>query len=267
MNNPLINSILTFVNSCIEYLSTGIKNGVLNSALIVILSYQFFIKRIKISNLIILIPLSLILLATLVGTTSFRAELGLDSFLRINTQSMIISLKEFISGAESNHIIYTSYILNFLEDETTNIRYGFDYWRIYLYPIKHLLYDYEYASYNQFAHLVSGKKLNAGLYLGLAGELFWNFGYLFFLFSFLHGLILKKFTNWAFSGKLFGIMAYLLLINSVLWHLYRGSANALMQSILFFLPGYFLFVFSYKYIMNKKYISIRKLFIRIRKVY
>ena len=108
--------------------------------------------------------------------------------------------------------------------------------------------------------------MNQGLYIGLAGELFWNFGIIFFLFSFLHGLILKKFTNWAFSGNLLGIIVYLLMLHTIIWHLYRGAGNSLMQKTLFLILALIIFKITIRIIMNIKYLSFRKYFIRFRRV-
>ena len=97
---------------------------------------------------------------------------------------MLKFLEYFLVSPESNHIIYTSNVISLIDSGQTSFRFGFDYWRIFLYPIKNLFLDFEFASYNQFVHLMSGEKVNAGLYIGLAGELFWNFGYLFYVFIF-----------------------------------------------------------------------------------
>ena len=264
MNNPFLFSLLNLISSGINYIGSGIKAGIIISGLTVILSYQFFVKRIKLTQLVFFIPTSFMLLATLIGSTTFRGNLGLDGFLQLNVESMLKFLEYFIVSPESSHIIYTSNVISLIDSGQTSFRFGFDYWRIFLYPVKHLFSDFEFASYNQFVHLMSGEKVNAGLYIGLAGELFWNFGYFFFVFSFIHGFFLKRYTNWAFSGNLFGIMTYIFLLHIVIWHLYRGSANALMMSLIFFIPGFILFKFSFKVIMNIKYVFIRKYFIRFR---
>jgi len=264
MNNPFLISLVNLISSGIGYIGSGIKAGILISGLTVILSFQFFVKRIKLTQLVLFIPISVVLLALLIGSTSFRGQLGLDGFVQLNIQNMSMFLEYFLRSPESNHIIYTSDVISLIDSGQTSFRFGFDYWRIFLYPIKHLISDFEFASYNQYLHLMLGEKVNAGLYIGLAGELFWNYGYLFFVFSFMHGFFLKKYTNWAFSGNLFGIMTYIIMLHPVIWHLYRGSANAFMMSLLFFIPGFILFKFSFKVIMNIKYVFIRKYFIRFR---
>ena len=182
--------------------------------------------------------------------------------MKLNIQNMLKFIEYFLVSPESNHIIYTSNVISLIDSGQTSFRFGFDYWRIFLYPMRHLFSDFEFASYNQYVHLMSGRKVNAGLYIGLAGELFWNFGYLFFVFSFMHGFFLKKYTNWAFSGNLFGIMTYIFLLHTVIWHLYRGSANAFMMSLIFFIPAFIFFKISFRIIMNAKFIFIRKYFIR-----
>ena len=137
---------------------------------------------------------------------------------------------------------------------------------MFLYPIKHLFSNFELASYNQYANIGQEIRVSKGLYIGLAGELFWNFGIVFLIFSFFHGLILKKFTNWAFSGNLLSIIVYLLMLHSTLWHLYRGSGNSFVQDILFLILPIIIFKITMRVIMNIKYLSIRKYFIRFRRV-
>ena len=264
MNNPFLYSIINLIAAGIGYIGSGIKGGVLTSGVAVILSYQIFVKKIKLTQLIVYIPISAVLFVILIGSTAFRGQLGFEGFMQIDIQSMLKYVKFFLISPESNHIAYTAKIISLIDSEQTAFRYGFDYWRILFYPIKHLFSDFEFASYNQFVHILSEKKVNAGLYLGLAGELFWNFGYTFFIFSFLHGFFLKKYTNWVFSGKLFSIMTYFIMLHPVIWHLYRGSGNAFLMSLLFFVPGYILFKLSYRVVINIKYNFIRKYFFRFR---
>ena len=118
-----------------------------------------------------------------------------------------------------------------IENGITEFRFGFDYYRFFLYPIKSVFYDYQLASYNQYTVLLAGYNMSAGLYIGLAGELFWNFGWFFPLFSLAYGYSLKWFTNFAFSGAFFGFVLYLILFKSMIWHLYRGEANAAIITV------------------------------------
>jgi len=136
-----------------------------------------------------------------------------------------------MESPESSHIRYTADILRMIENEMTDFRYGYDYYRFFLYPIKSLFDDFQFASYNQYPVLLSGYNVSMGLYLGLAGELFWNFGWVFPVFSLAYGYSLKWFTNFAFSGGFFGFVLYLILFKSMIWHLYRGEANAAMITV------------------------------------
>jgi hypothetical protein len=124
-----------------------------------------------------------------------------------------------------------------IEENVTEFRYGFDYYRFFIYPIKSVFDDFQLASYNQYPVLLSGQKMSAGLYFGLAGELFWNFGWFFPLFSIAYGYSLKWFTNFAFSGSFFGFVLYLILFKTMVWHMYRGEANAVMISVSAFAIG------------------------------
>ena len=83
MNNPFLISLLDLISSGIVYIGTGIKAGILISGLTVILSFQFFVKRIKLTQLVLFIPISFVLLATLIGSTIFRGNLGLDGFMQL----------------------------------------------------------------------------------------------------------------------------------------------------------------------------------------
>ena len=266
MNNPFVYSIVKLVASFFGYIGNGIKAGLLISGITLILSYQFFVKKITAIQLVFLLTFSTVSLVTLIGTTAFRGNLGLEGFLNMRWDRYLWHINNFLVSSESNHIVYTAKIITFLDDGQTTFRFGFDYWRVFLYPIKDLFSNFELASYNQFPNIGRVIKVNQGSYIGLAGELFWNFGIVFFIFSFFHGLILKKFTNWAFSGNLLNIIIYLLMLHSIIWHLYRGSGNAFMQDILFLILSLILYKFTMRVIMNKKLINIRKYFIRFRRV-
>jgi hypothetical protein len=266
LNNPFVYSIVKLVSSFIGYIGNGIKAGVLISGLTLILSYQFFVKKITAIQLLFLFFISIPILVALIGSTAFRGNLGLEGFLNIRLDRFIFWIINFLVSPESNHNVYTARIITYLDDGQTTFRYGFDYWRVFLYPIKHLFSDFELASYNQFPNIGREIKVNQGLYVGLAGELFWNFGIVFFVFSFFHGLILKKFTNWAFSGNLLNILIYLFMLHSIIWHLYRGSGNSFMQDIMFLIIALIIFKFTMRIIMNIKYLSIRKYFIRFSRV-
>ena len=267
MNNPFVYSIVNIFGSFVGYLGNGIKANVLIAGLTLILTYQFFVKKITASQYILIFIFSIVSLVVLIGTSSFRGNLGLEGFLNIRLDRFLWWINNFLVSPESNHIVYTAKIITFMDEGQTTIRFGFDYWRGFLYPIKDLFLDFELASYNQFPNIGREVKVNQGLYIGLAGELFWNFGIIFFLFSFLHGFILKKFTNWAFSGKLLGLIVYLIMLHTIIWHLYRGAGNSLMQKTLFLILALIIFNITIRIIMNIKYLSFRKYFIRFRKVF
>jgi len=62
---------------------------------------------------------------------------------------------------------------------------------------------------------------------------------------------LKKFTNWAFSLSMLGIIAYVILGKAILWIYYRGIANELMIFSTLYLIALLFFVFiikSYRYV-------------------
>lgn len=264
MFNPLLYGIYKFISSIIGYVGSGIKAGVVQGGISLILLYQFYYKKICISKIILLLPLSLFFLIGLIGTTAFRGNLSLASLYSTltNPDQMLASIKYFLHSPESNHIVYTADVINYIENNITTFRYGFDYWRFLIYPVKHLFENFEYASYNQFIHILSGEKVNQGLYIGLAGELFWNFGFLFFIFSYLHGLILKLFTNLAFSGKILYVISYILLFNLILWHYYRGQGNALFIFLTFYGIAFLLFKFFWKIYKSDAFRKLRPFIIR-----
>ena len=109
-------------------------------------------------------------------------------------------------------------------------------------PFREQFDNFGYASYVEYASLRAGELTNAGRYLGLGGELYWNFGIFFFVFSYLMGYALKHFTNYAFSLKPFGVITYLVLIHLVVWRYYRGAVSDLMFiGPLYFVSGIIFF--------------------------
>jgi hypothetical protein len=137
---------------------------------------------------------------------------------------------------------------------------GFDYFRFFLYPLKQYLGEFELASYNYYPYLISGERRNVGLYVGLSGELYWNFGIVFPIFMFIHGLILKKFTNYCFSGNYLRLLLYMVSLKIVILHLYRGQGNAMIMTAVFILFGYMMANFFLKF---NSYFLIKKLKIRL----
>lgn len=245
-SNPLVYSIISLLQAIFGYISSGIKGPILVAAALSMSVYQFYWRRITIWQLNLLLPFSIIFLSILIASTSFRTKgLGFNSFMSLNKNDMINYIKYFPSSPEGSQIVYTKEIIDYIENDESGFRYGWDFYRFFFYPVKRYFSNFEYASYNQFAHMHSKEKLNAGLYIGLAGELYWNFGYFFFIFSFLHGLILKRFHNFCFNGSVWGIATYLILFHTVLWHYYRGQANALVMTIVFYISGLIIFKFIF----------------------
>jgi hypothetical protein len=170
----------------------------------------------------------------LIGSTAFRGDLSFQSLFSTLSNFEVITdrWRYFIlSSPESSHIRYTADIMRMIENDVTDFRYGFDQYRLFLYPFKNVVNGWELSSYNQYPILVVGHNVSAGLYLGLAGELFWNYGWFFPLFSLATGVSLKWLTNYAFSGDFLGLVVYLLMFHTLVWHLYRGETNAATMTI------------------------------------
>ena len=230
-SHPIFISLVSFTTNMLTYPTSGIKGPLLSSILILIIVAQVYVLKINFRGLLVIGTISCALFFILIGSTSFRGDLSFQSFFDTVTDINILSnrWKYFIlKSPESSHIRYTADIVQMIENGMTEIRYGFDYYRFFLYPFKGFLSDWELASYNQYPFLGAGYNISQGLYLGLAGELFWNFGLLFPLFSLAYGVALKRFTNLAFSGSFFGFAVYLISFKVMVWHLYRGEANAVM---------------------------------------
>ena len=241
-SNPFIYSIYNVLMGSIGYVASGIKGNVLGPVLVLLMVYQFYYKNISVRALLILFPLALFALAFLIGTTVFRGQLSLMSLMGIELEQMKQFLLYFLRSPESRHIFYTADVMGLIESGDTNLRYGFDYFRFILYPFKGIFENFEYASFVQYPSILEGKPVNQGQYLGFAGELYWNFGYLFFVFSFFLGMALKWFTNLAFSNRAFGVVSYLLLFKTILWIFYRGIGNELTIVLTMFILAIILFL-------------------------
>jgi hypothetical protein len=243
-SNPLVFGANTLILGFTSYIATGTKAFIVGPCLMSIMIFQLYYKKISTKKILILFPLGIIFLAFLIGTTSFRGSLSLKSLMTLELPTIISKAEDFLTGAESRHIIYTADIIERLDKGEITYRYGFDLYRIIIYPFKEFFDDFRYASYVEYAALLNGKLVNGGHYLGLAGELYWNFGIFFFIFSYLMGHLLKRFTNYAFSLKPFGMITYLILITLVTWRFYRGSVSDLvMISSLYFTSAIIFFVF------------------------
>lgn len=237
-SNPYIFGVSNLISGITKYISSGVKASVFAPSIMLLMIYQIYYKKITTRHMLILLPLGLIFVTYLIGTTAFRGDLSLKSLMSLDSTTIYSSLQSFLIGAESSHIIYTADIIERIDKEEITYRYGFDFYRFILYPFKELFDDFRYASYVEYAALQRGSLANAGQYIGLAGELYWNFGGFFFIFSYLWGYVLKRFTNYAFSLKPFGVITYLLLIHMVLWRYYRGATGDLMfRSVLYFISA------------------------------
>jgi len=253
LSSPLVASSFSVLNSLIGYATNGIK-GVVVSNLIVFLSIvQFIYGRISISKMSLIFPIALIGLIGLIATTGFRNRLGFDSLIELNANQMSEYLSYFPNSPELRQLEFTSRLLEFLEEGKTETRYGWDYFRFFFYPVKYLFEDFQYASYNEFAHLFYSEKINAGLYLGLGGELYWNFSYLFFVFSGIIGGLLKIYQNSIGQFGQMGLFFFFSLHHSILWYLYRGAANMLIMETFFVLLLISLYFLIRKIFNENKY--------------
>jgi hypothetical protein len=255
-SNPMVYAVLNIVNGFIGYISGGVKASILGPMLVCFMIYQVYYKTISVKALVFIFPFAIMGLTFLISTTVFRNQLSLESILSIDLGRMTGFLRYFLRSPESSHIIYTANVMEMLDVGETSFRYGFDYFRFILYPFKSLFDNFEFASFVQYPSILAGKPVNQGLYLGFAGELYWNFGWVFFIFSFILGLILKWFSNRAFSNKKFGVVTYLILFKTVLWIYYRGIGNELtiitvIYSIALIFSVIFINVY-YKYVLQVK---------------
>jgi hypothetical protein len=234
-SNPLVWAVYSLIHGFLTYISIGVKAHFVKTCIQFLIIYQIYYKNFTTKQMLILLPTGLIALTILIGSTAFRGDLSLKSLMSLDTTTLISSAERFLAGAESRHIIYTADIIERIDKGEITYRYGFDFYRFILYPFKELFDNFGYASYVEYAALRAGKLTNSGQYLGLAGELYWNFGIFFFVFSYFMGLALKRLTNYAFSLKPFGVITYLLLIHLIVWRYYRGGVSDLMfLGILYF---------------------------------
>jgi hypothetical protein len=242
-SNPFIYSIYSLIISIIGFFSSGIKAGVVISAVLFLICFQLYIRKFSIQAMTFFLPFSIFCISILIATTTLRlrgVELTFINFMNLKVEDLEEYLKVFPKSPELNQINYTSQVITLIKNDENAYRYGWDYYRFFLYPFKSHYNDFRYASYNEFAHIHDKEIRNAGLYIGLAGELFWNFGFLFPIFSFIHGIGLKYFQNWSMKGK-FEFATYFMVYHTVLWHYYRGQGNALIMVCAFFFVAFFLF--------------------------
>jgi len=243
LSNPFVYAIYNVIMSLFGYISSGIKGGVLTPIIGLAFLYQVYYKRVTIKSLMFIFPISSICMIFFIGTTSFRGDLSLNSLFSLSLADITGFLYYFLISPESSHIVYTADIIKMIDQSVIDFRFGFDYIKFFLYPFKDIFDDFGYSSFVQYIHVSTGSKVSQGLYLGMAGELFWNFGPFYIFPALFLGFILKKFTNWAFSLSISGIIAYVLLGKVVLWIYYRGIANELMITLLLYMVSMLVFIF------------------------
>lgn len=233
-SHPVFVFLAKFLVELLGYPISGVKGSVLSYFFVVIVVVQIYILRFSLGWVLVIGIIGGVSSFFLIGSTAFRGQLGLASLFDAvsNIERMTGRWEYFImQSPESSHIRYITGLLTMMDNNLTDFRYGFDYYRFFIYPIKHLFLDFQLSSYNQYPVLESGRNVSAGLYLGLAGELFWNFGWFFPLLSLAYGYSLKWFTNLAFSGSFLGFLLYLMLFKSLIWQFYRGETNAFIMEV------------------------------------
>ena len=233
-SHPIITATFSFLGNLIGYPVSGVKGPMVSSLLSLFVVMQVYLYRISFKGFLVFGILAGGFGFFLIGSTAFRGDLSIQSLITTLSNFDVLADRWhyfIIQSPESSHIRYTADIMHLIENGVVDFRYGFDYFRFFLYPFKHLLSGWELSSYNQYPILLSGDNVSAGLYLGLAGELFWNFGWFFLLFSIAYGMSLKWLTNYAFSGDFIGFVLYLMLFHGLVWHLYRGETNAFIITI------------------------------------
>ncbi len=233
-SSPLVYAIHGLISGILAFVGSGIKANIIEACSMLLMVYQIYYKRIKIKYLVLLLPVAIMGVVLLAGLTAFRSDRSWNSLLSLTKTQIYSSMQYFLINPESSHIIYTADIIERIDKGEIAYRYGFDCYRFFLYPFKEIFDNFEYASYVQYTSIMTGELQNAGTYLGMAGELYWNFGVFFFVFSFLMGYALKRFTNYAFSLKPLGVISYLFMSQSILWVYYRGAGNDLVMAGTFY---------------------------------
>jgi len=234
-NTPLFYMFYAFFNSLFSFLNSGIKIAIVSGVLVTLLIYQIILgKKITSKYRIIVILISIFMLPTFVNTAVLRGKLGEGYVQNIYQRGFVgysesDSLVQFKGSPEGSHILYTADIIERLDKGELNFRYGFDYYRFFLYPFKKIIGDFEYSSYNQYPLIKTGIA-NQGLYLGLPGEVYWNFGFFGIIFMFFIGYLLAWFSNNMMSGNFIYKYLYIMMTVGIIWFLYRGSGNAMVMS-------------------------------------
>jgi hypothetical protein len=227
--------VYNFANGLYEYLETGVKGYLVEILVVSVFLLQIIYRPIKKSLLIPGIYLGIMMMLFAWSFTVFRDNLGYG-LINWNFESQLSFVEYFFNkSSETSHIAYTKNVVEELENGEFSIRYGFDYFRTFLHPIKWAFEDgIGYSSYQTFAKYLYDSKTSGGVYVGLAGELYWNFWLFFPAFSFFIGAILKIFSNWTWSGSVWGMIAFICLGKEIIWFLYRGQANAMINVLMFY---------------------------------
>lgn len=233
-SHPIIIATFSLMDNLMSYPMSGVKGPMVGSFICFFVVMQVYFYRISAKGLLVTGIIGGGLIFLLIGSTAFRGDLSIQSLIYTLSSVELLTNRWVyfvMSSPESSHIRYTADIISMIENGLTDFRYGFDYYRFFLYPFKDFISGWELSTYNQYPVLLAGRDVSAGLYLGLGGELFWNFGWFFPLISLGYGVSLRWVTNYAFSGNFFAFMVYLIMVHSLVWHLYRGETNAFIITI------------------------------------
>ena len=233
-SHPIITATFSILGNLISYPTSGVKGPMVASFICFFVVMQVYLYRISVKGLLVFGILGGGFGFFLIGSTAFRGDLSIQSLIYTlsNVEVLTNRWHYFVmESPESSHIRYIADIMRMIENGVTDFRYGFDHYRFFLYPFKDLISGWELSSYNLYPVLLAGRNVSAGLYLGLGGELFWNFGWFFPLVSLGYGVSLRWVTNYAFSGNFFAFVVYLMMVHSLVWHLYRGETNAFIITI------------------------------------
>jgi hypothetical protein len=233
-SHPIITATFSILGNLISYPMSGVKGPMVASFICFFVVMQVYLYRISVKGLLVFGILGGGLIFLLIGSTAFRGDLSIQSLIYTLSNVEVLTNRWVyfvMESPESSHIRYTADIMRMIENGVTDFRYGFDHYRFFLYPFKDLISGWELSTYNQYPVLLAGRNVSAGLYIGLGGELFWNFGWFFPLVSLGYGVSLRWVTNYAFSGNFLAFVVYLMMVHSLVWHLYRGETNAFIITV------------------------------------
>lgn len=249
--NIITASLIFLIYGLLNYIELGVKGIILQPLLVLVTVLQVNMVKLKIKLLSFLLFLSIILFS--IALNSFRSQLGFEGILMSISkfELFIPSFMNFFISPELLHIEYLDILIDAISNNQTDFRFGFDYYRFIILGLLYSSQDIALASYNEFPRLIFNTSLNQGIYIGLIGELYWNFGYLSLFFSYIFGYFLKVFVNWSYSGNKYNFIFYLISMKPILWFLYRGEANALIIYLIALLAS-FIFIALYNFILCRK---------------